>query len=113
PDSQDICFVPTGSYAELVGRMRPDAAEPGVITNRDGAVLGRHRGVAHYTVGQGKGLGEASIVAGARQAVLEVDATRRRIVVGPRDAGTRFIRLRDLNWLADEPETFECDVKLR
>ncbi|MBV8916327.1 MAG: tRNA 2-thiouridine(34) synthase MnmA [Acetobacteraceae bacterium] len=108
PDSQDICFVPTGSYAELVGRMRPEAAEPGEIVDQAGTVLGRHRGVAHYTVGQRRGLGTA-----AGHSVLEIDAPRRRIVVGPRDAGRRVIRLSDLNWLADEPETFECEVKLR
>ncbi len=113
PDSQDICFVPSGSYADLVGRIRPDAAEPGDIVDRSGAVLGRHPGVAHYTVGQGKGLGPASVVAGARQAVLEVNAPRRRIVVGPREAGRRVFRLRDVNWLSDEPDEFACEVKLR
>src|SRR3954454_15769641 len=81
PDSQDICFVPSGHYADLVGRIRPDAAEPGDIVDRDGAVLGQHRGVGHYTVGQRKGLGPASVIAGARQAVLEVDAPSRRIVI--------------------------------
>ncbi len=101
PDSQDICFVPSGSYADLVARLRPDAAEPGDIVARDGQVLGQHRGVAHYTVGQGKGLGAASLVDGARQAVLEVDAPRRRIVVGPREAGRLVIGLRDVNWLAE------------
>ncbi|GAC1339317.1 MAG: tRNA 2-thiouridine(34) synthase MnmA [Acetobacteraceae bacterium] len=113
PDSQDLCFVPSGSYAELVGRLRPDAAEPGDIVGRDGAVLGRHPGVAHYTVGQGKGLGPASMVDGARQAVLAVDAAQRRIVVGPREAGRQRLRLRDLNWLADEVPEFACEVKLR
>ena len=113
PDSQDICFVPSGSYSDLVARLRPDAAEPGDIVDRSGAVLGRHRGVAQYTVGQSKGLGEASVVAGSRQAVLEVDAPGRRIVVGPRDAGRRLLALRDVNWLADEGEAFACEVKLR
>ena len=113
PDSQDICFVPSGSYADLVGRLRPDAAEPGEIVDRSGTVLGRHRGVAHYTVGQGKGLGAASVVAGSRQAVLEVDAPARRIVVGPRTAGRRVFRLRHVNWLSDEADEFTCEVKLR
>src|SRR4051794_4097821 len=89
PDSQDICFVPTGSYADLVGRMRPDSLQPGDIVDRDGAVLGGHRGVAHYTVGQRKGLGAA-----AGNSVLEIDAPRRRIVVGPREAGQLTLRLR-------------------
>src|ERR1700675_4973471 len=57
PDSQDICFVPQGSYAALVERLRPEAGEPGEIVDRSGRVLGRHRGIAHFTVGQRKGLG--------------------------------------------------------
>src|SRR5438270_2330378 len=67
PDSQDICFVPSGSYADLVTRLRPNSGAPGDIVDRHGTVLGRHRGVAHYTVGQRKGLAAA-----AGQSVLEV-----------------------------------------
>ncbi len=114
PDSQDICFVPQGSYAELVARLRPEAGETGEITTRDGRVLGRHSGVARYTVGQQKALGAASFDAGQRQAVLAVDAGRRRIVVGPRSAGTDGIRLREVNWLIDPPSVpRRCTVKLR
>ncbi len=112
PDSQDLCFVPSGSYAGLVAKLRPDAAEPGEIVTADGRVLGRHAGVGSYTVGQGKGLGPASFDQGARQAVLSVDAGRRRITVGPRSAGRRHIRLRDMNWLAERAER-RCAVKLR
>src|SRR5579862_8902892 len=57
PDSQDICFVPSGSYAEIVGRLRPDALEPGEIVTADGTVVGSHDGIARYTVGQSKRLG--------------------------------------------------------
>jgi tRNA-specific 2-thiouridylase len=108
PDSQDICFVPSGSYADLVARLRPEAAEPGDIVDQTGAVLGTHRGVAHYTVGQRKRLGPA-----AGLSVLEIDAPHRRLVVGPRNAGRRTIALRDMNWLTDEPDEFTCEVKLR
>src|SRR5260370_12106456 len=52
PDRQDICFVPSGSYADAVARLRPDAAEPGEIVTREGEVVGRHAGIANYTVGQ-------------------------------------------------------------
>ena len=52
PDSQDICFVPNGSYANIVQKLRPGAAEPGDIVHVDGRVLGRHDGLIHYTVGQ-------------------------------------------------------------
>ena len=114
PDSQDICFVPSGSYAELVGRLRPDAAEPGEVVTRDGRVLGRHAGVARYTVGQNKALGTASFDGGQRQSVLAVDAGRRRIVVGPRNAGSDRVRLREANWLIAPPlAPLRCTVKLR
>ncbi len=114
PDSQDLCFVPDGRYADLVTRLRPDTAAPGEIVSRDGRVLGAHAGVARYTVGQGRGLGPASFDDGTRQAVLGVDAVRRRVVVGPRDAGQASIRLREVNWLVDPPDApLACTVKLR
>ena len=114
PDSQDICFVPQGSYADLVARLRPEAGEAGEITSRDGRVLGRHAGIARYTVGQQRALGAASFDAGQRQAVLAVDAERRRLVVGPRSAGSDSVRLREVNWLIDPPSApLRCTVKLR
>jgi len=109
PDSQDICFVPTGSYADLVGRVRPDALEAGDIVTADGQVLGRHRGIARYTVGQGRGIG---IAAAERLYVQAVDAPRRRIVVGPRP-GTDEIRVGGLNWLTPPAAEFRADIKLR
>ena len=112
PDSQDLCFVPDGKYAGLVERLRPDAAAPGEVVSQDGRVLGTHGGVARFTVGQGRGLGVASHDGGVRQAVLAVDAARRRVVVGPRDAGRRTVRLREVNWLTP-PGELACTVKLR
>ena len=112
PDSQDLCFVPDGRYADLVARLRPNASVPGDIVAQDGRVLGRHAGVAGYTVGQGRGLGAASQAGGERQAVLQVDAVRRRIVVGPRGAGRTELRLRGMNWLTP-PRPLRCHVKLR
>ena len=112
PDSQDLCFVPGGSYAALVARLRPDAATPGEVVSADGRVLGAHGGVAGFTVGQRRGLGQASFDGGARQAVLAVDAPRRRVVVGPGAGGTRTVRLREMNWLI-EPAPVRCMVKLR
>ena len=73
PDSQDICFVASGHYADTVVRLRPDAGEPGDIVDRDGRVLGRHDGIARYTVGQGKRLGAASVDGGQRQTVVALD----------------------------------------
>jgi tRNA-uridine 2-sulfurtransferase len=97
PDSQDICFVPRGSYADVVARLRPEATEPGDIVDAAGRVLGRHAGIAHFTVGQRKGLGIASA---EPLYVLRIDAASRRIVVGPRSAlGTTRVPLAELNWL--------------
>jgi tRNA-uridine 2-sulfurtransferase len=101
PDSQDICFVPDGRYAELVRKLRPAAAEEGEIVHRDGRVLGRHDGVLGFTIGQRRGLGIAS---GEPLYVVGLDAAARRVVVGPREAlAVRRVRLRDLNWLGDTP----------
>jgi tRNA-specific 2-thiouridylase len=97
PDSQDICFVPQGSYADLVTRLRPDAAEPGDIVDTDGRVLGRHDGVAHFTIGQRKGLG---IAAPEPLYVVQIDAATRRVVVGPRSAlAETRVAVAELNWL--------------
>ena len=113
PDSQDLCFVPSGRYTDLLATLRPESLEPGDIVDADGVVRGRHKGIAHYTVGQNKGLGVASTVAGMRQAVLAVDGAHNRVTVGPRSAGRQSIALRQVNWLADLPERFACAVKLR
>jgi tRNA-uridine 2-sulfurtransferase len=98
-DSQDICFVPTGHYADVIERLRPEAAAPGEIVDLDGRVLGRHDGIIHFTVGQRRGLG---VAAGAPLYVVRLDAPSRRVVVGPREAlRTSRIRLREVNWLGD------------
>jgi len=100
PDSQDICFVPTGRYTDIVEKLRPEAAEPGDIAHLDGRVLGRHAGVMRYTIGQRKGLGIAS---SEPLYVVGIDATTRRVVVGPRSAlGVTAVRIDDVNWLGDE-----------
>ena len=98
-DSQDICFVPTGHYADIIERLKPGAAEAGEIVDLDGKVLGSHNGIIHFTVGQRRGLGVAT---GSPLYVVRLDAERRRVVVGPREA-LRMSRivLRDVNWLGD------------
>ena len=105
PDSQDICFVPSGTYTDVVTRLRPDALERGEIVTADGRVVGSHDGIAHYTVGQGKRLGDAAMLDGQRQVVIATEPVRRRIVVGPRGTGTRSVRLREVNWLIPVPVT--------
>jgi tRNA-uridine 2-sulfurtransferase len=114
PDSQDICFVASGHYADSVVRLRPDAGEPGEIVSMDGRALGRHDGIARYTVGQGRRLGTAAVDRGSRQVVVALDPATRRVVVGPRGAGAREVRLREVNWLAPRPAgPLACQVKLR
>ena len=114
PDSQDICFVPAGSYMDVVGKLRPDALAPGEIVDAAGAVLGRHEGIARYTVGQGKRLGAAAQIGGQKQVVLATDPGPRRVVIGPRAAGTDTVRLREVNWLVPPPAApLRCAVKLR
>jgi tRNA-specific 2-thiouridylase len=112
-DSQDICFVPQGHYADVVRRMRPGASEPGEIVDREGHVLGTHAGVANFTVGQRKGVGLSGH--GEPLFVLELDPGTRRVTVGPRAAlPTRNVLVSDVNWLGGEQvRSFACDVKVR
>lgn len=99
-DSQDICFVPTGRYTEIIERLRPGAAEAGDIVHVDGRVLGRHKGIINYTIGQRRGIG---VAAAEPLYVVKLDADRREVVVGPRGwLLKRHILLRDMNWLGDE-----------
>ena len=98
-DSQDICFVPTGHYADVIERLKPGAAEAGEIVDLDGKVLGAHSGIIHFTIGQRRGLGLAT---GAPLYVVRLDAERRRVVVGAREAlRTSRIVLRDVNWIGE------------
>jgi tRNA-specific 2-thiouridylase len=101
PDSQDICFVPEGRYTTVIDRLRPNAEAPGDIVRLNGEVLGRHQGVSRYTVGQRRGLG---VAVGDPLFVVRLDAARREVVVGPREALlTRALTLKEINWLGDEP----------
>jgi tRNA-specific 2-thiouridylase len=110
PESQDICFVPSGGYETVVAKLRPDAMAPGEIVDGAGRVLGSHAGVAGFTVGQRKRLGNLA----PDLAVTSIDAASRRIVVGRRDEGAREVALREVNWLIAPPEApLRCEVKLR
>jgi tRNA-uridine 2-sulfurtransferase len=98
-DSQDICFVPSGRYADMIERLKPGAGAPGEIVDLAGQVLGAHPGIIHFTVGQRRGLG---IAAAEPLYVVRLEAETRRVVVGPREAlATRRIRLHDVNWIGD------------
>jgi tRNA-uridine 2-sulfurtransferase len=102
PDSQDICFVPNGNYAAVIEKLRPGAAEPGEIVDVDGRVLGTHKGVIHYTIGQRRGLGIGGLEDPLYVVKLDVDA--KRVIVGPKEMlSTRVVPLREINWLGDAP----------
>ncbi|MEM6577812.1 MAG: tRNA 2-thiouridine(34) synthase MnmA [Pseudomonadota bacterium] len=116
PDSQDICFVPDGNYAQVIEKLRPGAAEPGEIVHTDGRVLGQHSGVIHYTVGQRRGLG----IGGLSEPlyVVRLDVEARQVIVGPKEMlATREIPVREINWLGDAPFTSQAEwhvsVKVR
>jgi tRNA-specific 2-thiouridylase len=111
PDSQDICFVPNGDYAAVIEKLRPGAADPGEITDMAGNVLGRHRGVIHYTIGQRRGLGIGGL--GDPLYVVRLDPDTRRVIVGPKEAlSTRTVPLREINWLGDAPLTSRAEWPL-
>ena len=110
PDSQDICFVPDGDYARLVKKLRPETEAPGEIVDLAGQVLGRHRGVVHFTVGQRRGIE----VGGQKEPlyVIRIEPEQARIVVGPRSAlAVEAMHVADWNWLGEEQN--EVSVKVR
>ena len=119
PDSQDICFVPNGDYASVVNKLRPGAIDAGDIVDQAGRVLGRHEGIIHYTVGQRRGLNLSDRDGENNEPlyVLKIDAERRQVVVGPKEAlAQRTVALRDFNWLGDgvpPPEGMDVTIKLR
>jgi tRNA-specific 2-thiouridylase len=116
PDSQDICFVPNGSYARVIEKMRPGALDEGDIVHIDGRVLGRHKGIINYTRGQRKGLGVAT---GEPLYVVRLDPIHHRVIVGPEEAlGSKLFNIKNINWLGDVPleshsNGIETYVKLR
>ena len=116
PDSQDICFVPDGDYTSVIEKLKPGAAEPGEIISETGVVLGQHSGIIHYTVGQRRGLG----VGGTKEPlyVLELDVTKKRVIVGPRKSlSITSFSVKEVNWLGDKPfesqKYWSLKVKIR
>ncbi|MBQ2059534.1 MAG: tRNA 2-thiouridine(34) synthase MnmA [Firmicutes bacterium] len=118
PDSQDICFAPDGDYAAAVERISGTVSEPGNFVDRDGRVLGRHRGIIHYTVGQRKGLG---IAAGKPLYVIRTDPQRNEVVLGDHgDLFSREVRVRGMSWVLGEApdparsgDGLRCSAKIR
>ena len=112
PDSQDICFVPNGNYAAVIEKLRPGAADPGEIVDTEGRVLGQHRGVIHYTIGQRRGLGIGGL--SDPLYVVRLDADKRQVVVGPKEAlATKTVPVREINWLGDAPFDSRAEWPMR
>ncbi len=101
PDSQDICFVPNGDYASVVRKVRPDAETSGDIVHINGNILGKHKGMIHYTVGQRRGLdigGHADPLY-----VIRLDAKKGQVIVGPKEAlAVNSATLKDMSWIGGE-----------
>lgn len=111
PDSQEVCFAPAGEHAAVVRSRHPEALAPGEIVDRSGSVLGRHEGIANYTVGQRKGLG---IGGGPPLYVAAIDAPHNRIVVGERaDLGVTSISAVNVVWHAGEEASVDAMVRYR
>jgi len=110
PDSQDICFVPDGDYASLVKKLRPETQAPGDIVDLGGQVLGRHRGVVHFTVGQRRGID----IGGQKEPlfVIRIEPEQARIVVGPRRAlAIESMRVAEWNWLGEDQREVSAKVR--
>ena len=102
PDSQDICFVPSGHYADLVRERRPDVAKEGEIYHVDGRRLGKHQGLYQFTIGQRRALGIST--EGEPLYVVALDTARARLIVGSRaDCRSCQIRLKEVNWIGTPP----------
>ncbi len=113
PDSQDICFVPDGNYAAAIERYTGQAPEPGDFVSADGRVLGRHRGLVFYTVGQHKGLG---LVSEEKLYVCRLCPEKNQVVLGPADAlWGKEARLAEVNWICGETPSapVSCAVRIR
>jgi tRNA-specific 2-thiouridylase len=122
PDSQDICFVPSGNYANLVRKLRPDAIVPGKIIHLDGTILGEHQGIISYTIGQRKGLG----IGGRKEDtsplyVIDIKPETHEVIVGPQEALAKSsVTLSEINWLANDlkekalsKKGLDCSIKIR
>lgn len=112
PDSQDICFVPDGNYAEIINKFRPGALDKGDIIHLDGRILGKHDGIINFTIGQRRGIGIASP---EPLYVIKIIPETRQVIVGPIEAlGKRKFLIREVNWLGNHQElSLKAKVKIR
>lgn len=112
PDSQDICFVPGGNYAEVISKYRVDAFDQGNIVHIDGRVLGVHQGIINFTIGQRRGLGVSSV---DPLYVIKIDPKTKNVIVGPYEAlfKSNFV-IKEVNWLGEISDDYiDVEVKIR
>jgi tRNA-specific 2-thiouridylase len=108
-ESQELCFVTQGTHGEWIDLRSFDTQGPGDIVDGDGNIIGQHRGIHHYTIGQRKGLG---VAVGRPVYVIAIDAEQNRIVLGEREQTLRrSFRLRDVSWSGDRPDALLCQVR--
>lgn len=113
PDSQDICFVPDGDYAKVVEKLTGKTPEPGDFVDKEGNILGKHKGIINYTIGQRKGLGLAM---GHPVFVCAICPENNTVVIGENeDLMKREVMVEDFNWISGEvPEgPVRCTAKTR
>jgi len=110
-ESQEICFIPDGDYTRFVKEYMPQAAKPGPVLDREGTIMGEHRGILFYTIGQRKGLG---LSAGEPLYVVDIDRERNAVIVGTKGEvyGDELIAS-GLNWISIEPPPLELKAKIR
>jgi len=112
PDSVEICFVPDNDYAKVVRARRPEKFAEGDVVDGDGKLLGRHKGIGHYTVGQRRGLG---IAAGVPIYVTQLNVLDNQVVMGEaEDLLSPALMATKLNFFVERPSgPFRADVKIR
>lgn len=112
PESQEICFVPDGDYAQVVEALRPEAIPgEGEVVTADGRVLGRHRGIHHFTVGQRRGL---RISSAERLFVVRIDAEANRVVVGDaKSLETSEASAGGVRWISGEAPDGPIEARVR
>lgn len=112
-DSQDICFVPDGDYAKVIESYTAKTFPTGNFVDMDGNIIGPHKGIIHYTIGQRRGLGISS---DGRLYVVKIDAENNNVVIGSDDdLYSRFVNVRDFHWILGDnpPSEFTCKAKIR
>ena len=102
PDSQDICFVPNGNYKTIVEKLRPESFVDGDIISVDGKIMGRHNGIANFTIGQRKGI---KVSSSNPYFVVKINPGKNQVIIGSReDLLVKNISLKNINLLCDSDE---------